>query len=66
MLIYTNRLNEKLGLLRTGLVSNNTKHVYCRLVFRSPEDFRKTPLNPAPSPRQLEPNERASVSGASR
>lgn len=26
--------------------------------FRSPEDLRKTPLNPAPNPRQLEPNER--------
>ncbi len=26
--------------------------------FRSPEDLRKTPLNPAPDPSQLEPNER--------
>jgi glutathione S-transferase len=26
--------------------------------FRSPEDLRKTPLNPAPSPKQLEPDER--------
>jgi glutathione S-transferase len=26
--------------------------------FRSPEDLRKTPLNPAPDPRQLEPNDR--------
>ena len=26
--------------------------------FRSPEDLRKTPLNPAPDPAQLEPNER--------
>lgn len=26
--------------------------------FRSPEDLRKTPLNPTPDPRQLEPNER--------
>jgi len=26
--------------------------------FRSPEDIRKTPLNPAPDPRQLEPNAR--------
>lgn len=26
--------------------------------FRSPEDVRKTPLNPEPNPRQLEPNER--------
>jgi glutathione S-transferase len=26
--------------------------------FRSPEDLRKTPLNPAPDPKQLEPNER--------
>lgn len=26
--------------------------------FRSPEDLRKTPLNPSPDPRQLEPNER--------
>ena len=26
--------------------------------FRSPEDIRKTPLNPAPYPAQLEPNER--------
>jgi len=26
--------------------------------FRSPEDIRKTPLNPDPDPRQLEPNER--------
>lgn len=25
--------------------------------FRSPEDLRKTPLNSAPDPRQLEPNE---------
>lgn len=25
--------------------------------FRSPEDLRKTPLNPTPDPRQLEPNE---------
>ena len=26
--------------------------------FRSPEDLRKTPLNPVPDPRQLEPDER--------
>lgn len=26
--------------------------------FRSPEDLRKTALNPAPDPKQLEPNER--------
>jgi len=26
--------------------------------FRSPEDIRKTPLNPVPNPAQLEPNER--------
>src|SRR4051812_5311443 len=26
--------------------------------FRSPEDLRRTPLNPDPDPRQLEPNER--------
>jgi glutathione S-transferase len=26
--------------------------------FRSPEDIRKTPLNPEPDPKQLEPNER--------
>jgi glutathione S-transferase len=26
--------------------------------FRSPEDIRRTPLNPNPSPAQLEPNER--------
>lgn len=26
--------------------------------FRSPEDIRKTPLNPDPNPVQLEPNER--------
>lgn len=26
--------------------------------FRSPEDLRKTPLNPAPDPKQLEPDER--------
>jgi len=26
--------------------------------FRSPEDLRKTPLNPVPDPKQLEPNER--------
>lgn len=25
--------------------------------FRSPEDLKKTPLNPNPDPRQLEPNE---------
>jgi glutathione S-transferase len=25
--------------------------------FRSPEDIRKTPLNPDPDPRQLEPND---------
>ncbi len=25
--------------------------------FRSPEDLRKTPLNPNPDPKQLEPNE---------
>ena len=25
--------------------------------FRSPEDLRKTPLNPTPNPKQLEPNE---------
>jgi len=25
--------------------------------FRSPEDIRKTPLNPEPNPNQLEPNE---------
>lgn len=26
--------------------------------FRSPEDLKKTPLNPAPDPKQLAPNER--------
>src|SRR5205085_10266337 len=26
--------------------------------FRSPEDIRKTPLNPEPDPKQLEPNPR--------
>jgi glutathione S-transferase len=26
--------------------------------FRSPEDLKKTPLNPDPDPRQIEPNER--------
>ncbi len=26
--------------------------------FRSPEDLKKTPLNPEPDPRQLQPNER--------
>ncbi len=26
--------------------------------FRSPEDLRKTPLNPTPNPKQLEPDER--------
>ena len=26
--------------------------------FRSPEDIRKTPLNPEPNPKQFEPNER--------
>jgi glutathione S-transferase len=26
--------------------------------FRSPEDIKKTPLNPKPNPKQLEPNER--------
>lgn len=26
--------------------------------FRSPEDIRKTPLNPAPDPKQLDPDER--------
>lgn len=26
--------------------------------FRAPEDLRRTPLNPNPDPRQLEPNER--------
>ena len=26
--------------------------------YRSPEDIRKTPLNPDPDPKQLEPNER--------
>ena len=26
--------------------------------FRSPEDIRRTPLNPEPDPRQLEPDER--------
>ena len=26
--------------------------------FRSPEDLRKTPLNPVPDPKQLQPNER--------
>jgi glutathione S-transferase len=26
--------------------------------FRSPEDIRKTPLNPDPNPKQLEPDER--------
>src|SRR5580692_2892953 len=26
--------------------------------FRSPEDIKKTPLNPEPNPAQLEPNER--------
>jgi glutathione S-transferase len=26
--------------------------------YRAPEDLKKTPINPAPNPRQLEPNER--------
>lgn len=26
--------------------------------FRAPEDLRKTPLNPLPDPKQLEPDER--------
>ena len=26
--------------------------------FRSPEDLRRTPLNPSPDPKQLQPNER--------
>jgi glutathione S-transferase len=26
--------------------------------YRAPEDLKKTPLNPAPDPRQLQPNER--------
>jgi len=26
--------------------------------FRSPEDLKRTPLNPTPDPKQLEPNER--------
>jgi len=26
--------------------------------FRSPEDLKRTPLNPEPNPKQLEPNER--------
>ena len=26
--------------------------------YRAPEDLKKTPINPAPHPRQLEPNER--------
>jgi glutathione S-transferase len=26
--------------------------------FRSPEDIKKTPLNPEPNPKQLEPDER--------
>jgi glutathione S-transferase len=26
--------------------------------FRSPEDLKKTPLNPAPDPKQIEPDER--------
>ena len=26
--------------------------------YRSPEDLRQTPLNPAPDPKQLQPNER--------
>jgi glutathione S-transferase len=26
--------------------------------FRAPEDLRKTPMNPEPTPRQIEPNER--------
>src|SRR5688572_27094784 len=29
-----------------------------RAGFRAPEDLRKTPLNPAPNPMQLAPNER--------
>lgn len=29
-----------------------------RAGFRSPEDLRKTPLNPNPDPKQLEPDER--------
>ncbi|MBE0615094.1 MAG: MAPEG family protein [Burkholderiales bacterium] len=29
-----------------------------RAGFRSPEDLRKTPLNPAPNPAQLQPDER--------
>jgi glutathione S-transferase len=31
--------------------------------FRSPEDIKKTPLNPEPNLKQLEPNERSSASG---
>ena len=31
--------------------------------FRSPEDIKKTPLNPEPNPKQLEPTSASSVSG---
>jgi glutathione S-transferase len=32
--------------------------IQSRAGFRSPEDLRKTPLNPNPDPKQLEPDER--------
>ena len=31
--------------------------------FRSPEDIKKTPLNPEPNPKQLSPTSTSSVSG---
>jgi hypothetical protein len=33
--------------------------------FRSPEDLRKTPFNPVPNPKQLEPMSTSTASGAS-
>jgi hypothetical protein len=32
--------------------------------FRSPEDLRKTPFNPSPNPKQLEPNDYAARSNS--
>jgi len=34
--------------------------------FRSPEDLKKTPFNPKPDPKQLEPDERVRLVGAGR
>lgn len=42
---------------REHVLADRHSHDASKGGFRSPEDIKKTPLNPEPNPKQLEPNE---------